>query len=162
MNLNTQIEQIEIIKKDIHSKVYDHNLATNNKFQMINECLIEKFEDYDKIINRFQESILFENTKFTDYISDQLETSHINTKKLLEYMNSDLALLKDKTSNLDSMVKTSRNEFFNNLNEIEEFFSKKYEYLFRTIHNTNSNCINNSGSGVMSPSLSQTVKDKIK
>lgn len=36
------------------------------------------------------------------------------------------------------MAKSIRNEFFSNLSEVEEFFTKKYEYIFRTI-NSNSN-----------------------
>ena len=101
MNFSAQIEQIESFKKDIHTKLYDNSLSTNNKLQMINESLIEKFEDYDKIISRFQDNILLENSKFTDYISEQVEVSHSNTKKLLDYMNSDMNILKEKTSNVE-------------------------------------------------------------
>lgn len=35
------------------------------------------------------------------------------------------------------MIKTLRNEVFNNLNEIDEFFSKKYEYIFKIVNTTN-------------------------
>lgn len=31
------------------------------------------------------------------------------------------------------MIKNTRNEFFQNLNEVEEFLIKKYETLFRSI-----------------------------
>lgn len=146
MNFSAQIEQIESFKKDIHTKLYDNSLSTNNKLQMINESLIEKFEDYDKIISRFQDNILLENSKFTEYISEQVEVSHSNTKKLLDYMNSDMNILKEKTSNVEIMIKTARNEFFNNINELEEFFTKKYEYIFRTIHSS-------SAEGLSSPYL---------
>lgn len=95
-NIGSQIEQIEIFKRDIHSMIYDNNLSVNNRFQLINESLIEKFEDYDKIIGKFQDNILLENTKFTEYISEQVEKQQGNSKKLIDYLNSDVCLLKEK------------------------------------------------------------------
>lgn len=138
MNFAAQIEQMENFKKEIHSKLYDNNCSINTRFQHINESLIEKFEDYDRTIANFQDNILGENTKFTEYLSEQVDAQHKNTKKLMDYMNSDMTILKEKSNNIELMIKSARNEFFTNLSEVEEFFTKKYEYIFRTLHSNSS------------------------
>lgn len=78
--------------------IYDNNLSLNSRLQLINEGLIEKFEDYDRIIAKFQDNILLENSKFTDFISEQMNKQSNNTKKIIDYTNSDVSLLKEKVS----------------------------------------------------------------
>jgi hypothetical protein len=95
-NMNNQIEQIENTKKEIYAQLYDNNISHTNKFQLINESLIEKFEDYDKIISRFQENILKENSKFTEYIVEQVEGHQKNNKKLFDYFSSEMMISKEK------------------------------------------------------------------
>ena len=95
-SISNQLDQIEIAKKEIFAQMYDNNVSHSNKFQLMNESLIEKFEDYDKIISRFQENLLKENSNFTEYISEQIESHQRNNKKLFEYISSDLQFTKDK------------------------------------------------------------------
>ena len=49
---------------------------------------------------------------------------------------SDILNYTEETScfNIEEIIKNLRNEFFSNLNEVEEFLTKKYENLFRTIN----------------------------
>ncbi len=54
-------------------------------------------------------------------------------KKLTEFMSEDIDLLKKKSENLEDIVRNIRTEFFNNLNDVEQFFTKKFESLFRTL-----------------------------
>ena len=78
--------------------MFDNNQSQTSKFQLMNESLIEKFEDYDKIISRFQENLLKENGKFTDYVIDQLEGHHKNNKKLFDYMTNEILVTKEKVN----------------------------------------------------------------
>lgn len=96
VNTNSQLEQIENTKKEIYAQLYDNNLSHTNKFQLMNESLVEKFEDYDKLISKFQENILNENSKFTDYIADQLENHQKNNKKIFDYMSNEMMIVKEK------------------------------------------------------------------
>jgi len=99
VNLGNQLEQIENTKKEIFAQLFDNNQAQSNKFQLVNESLIEKFEDYDKIISRFQENLLRENSKFTEYMSDQVEGHQKNNKRLFDYMTTEVLTCKEKVSN---------------------------------------------------------------
>jgi hypothetical protein len=121
------------IKKDIYAQIYDMNLNANNKFQKINEQLFEKLENNQKVWNNFKDAVIMENDKFTVYMTDQMEQNYKNMKKLIEYSNEDLDLLKSKCTSIEDIIKNMRTEFFHNLNEVEEFLIKKYEALFRSI-----------------------------
>ena len=51
----SQNDQLANCKKDIYSQVYDSNLSINTKFQMINESLVEKFDEIDRMINKLSQ-----------------------------------------------------------------------------------------------------------
>ncbi len=97
---NLQNDNFANIKKDIYAQIYDSNLNINNKFQLMNDNLFEKLEGYDKRIETFQNSILDENERFTSYLTSQIEQHQKNLKKLNDFTNDDLELLKNKVNNL--------------------------------------------------------------
>ena len=61
---------------------------------------------------------------------------HINNlKKSIEYNVEDIKALNenfsDKIYNLEEVIRNMRTDVFNNLNEAEEFLTKKYDSLLR-------------------------------
>lgn len=57
-SFNLHNENFTSIKKDIYSQIYDANMNINNKFQIFNDSLNQKFEAYDRIMNDFQGNLM--------------------------------------------------------------------------------------------------------
>jgi len=95
-NAKTQNENFLNVKKDIYTQIYDNNININNKFDLINQSIYEKMNNYDKTQNTFQNSIIDENEKFMGFVSEQIKQYNLNVKKLIENINDDLELLKTK------------------------------------------------------------------
>lgn len=108
----------------------------NSRFQQINEIIAERFEDYDRAVDKFQSDIFNENTNFTDYLFEQMDLQHKNTMRLIDLMNADMTILKEKSQNFDLTIKTIRNDLQSSLLGIEEFYNKKYEHIFKSVHIT--------------------------
>lgn len=96
---NSQNDTFTNIKKDIYSQIYDANLNINNKFQSMNESFFEKQENFEKMFTTFQNSLIDENEKFTVFITEQLDQHNKNIKRIIDVMNEDLDLIKNKVSN---------------------------------------------------------------
>lgn len=93
---NIQNDTFMNIKKDLYNQIYDSNLNFNNKFQLMNETVLDKLEHFEKLNLTFQNSIVIENDRFSSFIADQMETHHKNVKKLVDFTNEDLGLIKTK------------------------------------------------------------------
>lgn len=107
-NIRREMDEIQNTKNEIYTNFHEHSSGVTRKFQMINESLMEKFEDYDGIISKFQDNLIRENSKFTKFISDQLETHQKNNKALYDFLNSDIVMLKEKVSIIYSRKSTSK------------------------------------------------------
>jgi hypothetical protein len=79
---NLQNDSFMSIKKDLYNQIYDTNLNFNNKFQLMNETVFNKLENFEKLNLTFQNSLIIENDRFSSYIADQMENHHKNVKKL--------------------------------------------------------------------------------
>ncbi len=49
-----QADNINSVKKDMYGEIYDNNIKANNKFQQVNETIVEKLEKYDVSFTNFQ------------------------------------------------------------------------------------------------------------
>ena len=58
-------------------------------------------------------------------------------KKLFDYANEDIEILKGKIENLDDSIKKLRIEVFKGINQTEEFLEKKYDSIYRIINKVN-------------------------
>ncbi len=66
---NLQTNSFANVKKDIYQQIYDSSLNINNKFQMFNDKIYEKFESFDKIFNDFQSNLMVKfNNIFLKFI----------------------------------------------------------------------------------------------
>jgi len=136
--LTIETDKLLSAKKDVYSQLYDFNLNMSNKFDAINENVLDKFENLEKSFKHFRLALIDENEKFSHFLMEQHENSQNNVKKLLEFNNEEVKLLTEKTNNLEDLLKNIRNEFYNNLNELENYTNKKYETLFKN-HSSNLN-----------------------
>lgn len=132
--MKCQFEQIEIQKREIFSQIYDINLGFNSRLSKFNEEIVGSISENQIRTIKFEENLLQENSKFAEFLTSQISYSENNIKKIIDYINSDMIIIKDKLFNNENMIKTIRNEFFKNISEVEEYFTKKYEYLFKNIH----------------------------
>lgn len=84
------------IKKDIYNQIYDNNLTINNRFKDMNDTFLEKFEQIEKMNQEYQSSLLLENEKFSDYLTEKSDGNFKNIKKLIDYSYSELDLVKER------------------------------------------------------------------
>jgi len=133
-SLTIETDKLLSAKKDINSQLYDFNLNMCSKFDAINENVLDKFEGLEKNFKNFKIALIDENEKFAGYMMEQHDSSQNNLNKLLEYNNEEVKLLAEKVNNLEDLLKNIRNEFYNNLSELESYTNKKYEAIFKNVN----------------------------
>lgn len=135
-SIKAQNENFDGIKNEIfgHIDVIDSKL--NTKLKEINDLLFKQSSMQCKELDNFENHILTEQDKFTKYIQNRYDEQNENMKKLFDYTNEDLKMVKNKTDALENAMSNIKNQFFSNLNEAEEFLTKKYEGLFRIINSS--------------------------
>ena len=143
-----QNESLNSMKEDLISHITSSDNKLANKLNDLND-IIENYNNKQiNEINNFEKHILDEEEKFNLFIQDKLSHENENNKKMLFYYGEEINNLKKKFEQLEKNQDNIKNQFFNNLNEAEEFLTKKYEGLFRMlsgknlIPNTNDNSFN--------------------
>ena len=110
----------------------------------MNDLIFKQSTLQCKEIDNFENHVLTEQQKFTEYMEGSFDKQNENMKKLFDYTNQDLDIVKGKVETLEENMNSIKNRFFANLNEAEEFLTKKYEGLFRMISSQGLNTTNNS------------------
>ena len=143
-----QNESLNSMKEDLISHITSSDNKLANKLNDLND-IIENYNNKQiNEINNFEKHILDEEEKFNLFIQDKLNLESENCKKMLYFSREEIHNLKNKCEQLEKNQDNIKNQFFNNLNEAEEFLTKKYEGLFRMlsgknlIPNTNDNSFN--------------------
>lgn len=132
-NANVHNENFLTVKTDIYNQLHDNQKQATIQFQkLIDDLNLQSTQNLDEL-NLFRTKILQDNEKFSSFVSNQLNSNNSNMKRLLDYSNEDIELIKTKCTNTEEMVMKVRGEFFHNLNEVEEFLIKKYESIFREL-----------------------------
>jgi spore germination cell wall hydrolase CwlJ-like protein len=94
--LSIETDKLISAKKDIYSQLYDYNLNMSNKFDAINENILDKFESLEKNFKNFKLALIDENEKFSQYLMEQHDHSQNNIRKLIEFNNEEVKLLTEK------------------------------------------------------------------
>ena len=132
-----QNESLNSMKEDLINHIKSSDNMINNKLTELNE-LIENYNNNQiNEINNFEKHILDEEEKFNVFIQDKLNQENENVQKMLYYSGEEINNLKNKSEQLEKNQDFIKNQFFNNLNEAEEFLTKKYEGLFRMLSSQN-------------------------
>ena len=132
-----QNESLNSMKEDLINHIKSSDNMISNKLSELNE-LIENYNNNQiNEINNFEKHILDEEEKFNLFIQDKLNLESENCKKMLYFSREEIHNLKNKCEQLEKNQDNIKNQFFNNLNEAEEFLTKKYEGLFRMLSSQN-------------------------
>lgn len=124
----------EIIKNDVFTQFKEMNSNLATKFKSLNDNSNTQLESHNKEIDNFEKHILNEHEKFISFIQNHLEEQNGNMKKLFDYVNDDIDILKGKNDSMENLIKKLRADVFKSINETEDFLQKKYESIFRIVN----------------------------
>ena len=132
-----QNECLNSMKEDLINHITSSDNKIANKLKDLNEIMENYNNKQINEINNFEKHILDEEEKFNLFIQDKLNLESENCKKMLYFSREEINNLKNKCEQLEKNQDNIKNQFFNNLNEAEEFLTKKYEGLFRMLSGKN-------------------------
>ncbi len=132
-----QNECLNSMKEDLINHITSSDNKIANKLKDLNEIMENYNNKQINEINNFEKHILDEEEKFNLFIKDKLSQETENCKKMLYFSGEEINNLKNKCEQLEKNQDNIKNQFFNNLNEAEEFLTKKYEGLFRMLSGKN-------------------------
>ena len=132
-----QINNYELMKNEIDNelKEMNNNIKKNNKEIIENNK--NKIDNYNKEIEHFENHIFNEHDKFVKFIQNYCNEQNSSMKKLFDYTNEDIDILKSKTENLENSLNKLRTDIFKGINETEEFLEKKYDSLLQVVNKFN-------------------------
>ena len=116
----------------------------NNEYSLLKEVINEKIDEFDKEIKEFKCKINMDNSEFKKNIDDKQEkfinyiqsenNSYLHdAKKVENSIEEQCSIIKKENIELNKNINEIKNSFFHNLNEIEQYFNKKYQSLSRAI-----------------------------
>ncbi len=126
------------IKEDLISHITVQDNKITNKLIELNDIIQEFNVNQCNEINNFEKHILNEEDKFNQFIQDKINHENETFKKLFSYNDDKINEIKSKCDHLENNCDILKNQVLNNLSEIEEFFTKKYDSLFKIISTQNS------------------------
>ena len=125
---------LEGIKNEIFNQFKEMNTTLTNKMKNFGDNTTNQIECNNKEIDHFEKHIISEHEKFINFIQNHLDEQNGNIRKLFDYVNDDIDMLKSKGDTMESLMKKLRADVFNSINETEEFLQKKYESIFRIVN----------------------------
>lgn len=116
----------------------------SNEYSLLKEVITEKINEFDKSINDFKNKVNNDNGEFKKSLEDkqekfinyiQSENNHFlrDTKKVQNSIEEECGVIKKENIELNRNINEIKNSFFHNLNEIEQYFNKKYQSLCRAV-----------------------------
>ena len=121
------------IKNDINTQLDDMNSLSNKNYNKLQNDLLNQIKECKLQLDKFNINIIQENQKFIDYNQEQLKKQNDNVKQLFEISSDDLDLLKKKCETLEEVIKNIRTEMVNNINNVENYLTQRYDTIFRTM-----------------------------
>jgi hypothetical protein len=148
-NITNIQNSIENFESKFHSqKDFINNLKEDllNNFELLNNNLVLNYKNFtnnfdenvknlSKEINNFEKHIINEQNKFNKFIQEKFsDFTNINNKNL-NLSQNDLNDLKKKYEYTEILIGDMKKQFYTNLNESEEFLTKKYDRICRALNN---------------------------
>ena len=112
---------LEGIKNEIFNQFKEMNTTLTNKMKNFGDNTTNQIECNNKEIDHFEKHIISEHEKFINFIQNHLDEQNGNIRKLFDYVNDDIDMLKSKGDTMESLMKKLRADVFNSINETEEF-----------------------------------------
>ena len=122
---------------------YENDLS--NEYTLLKEVISEKIDEFDKNLKEFQNKLNVENDEFKKNIEDKQEkfinfiqsenNSYLRDAKNVENsIQEQCSSIQKDNIELNRNINEIKNSFFHNLNEIEQYFNKKYQTLTKAIN----------------------------
>ena len=117
----------------------------NNEYSLLKEVITEKIEEFNKNIKEFENNVTVENTefkknmeekqdKFINYIQSENMNYMHDAKNVQNQIEGQCSNIKRENMEINKNINEIKNSFFHNLNEIEQYFNRKYQSLCRAIN----------------------------
>ena len=117
----------------------------SNEYSLLKEVINQKIEDFDKNMKDFKNKINIDNSefkknledkqeKFINYIQSENNNYLHDAKKVENSIVEQCSIIKKENIELNRNINEIKNSFFHNLNEIEQYFNRKYQSLSRAIN----------------------------
>ena len=131
---NSSQLEIKKIEKDL-----------NEEYIIVKQVLNDKLNEYEKELNDLKNKFNSENEEFKIKIEEK-QDNFINliqnekdgyldeVKKVQKYILEQFELIQKDNQKLNDNINSMKNTFFHNLNEIEQYFNKKYQAIYKTIN----------------------------
>lgn len=120
--------------KKLHQNVLSDKEKNNIKISEIDEELnlfiTEKSQEWEN----FENHLLGEYQKFINFIQNKTEEYYEGMKKLVDYNEEDVNLIKEKMNVFQDSNNKLRIDIFKGLNEAQDFFEKKYNSILALIN----------------------------
>ena len=112
---------------------------------ILKQILNDKFNDYEKDLNDLKNKIDLENNeykfkieekqdKFINLIKDEKDEYLKEAKKIQNNILEKYEIIQKENKNLNNDMNEMKNSFFHNLNEMEQYFNKKYQIIYKAIN----------------------------
>ena len=122
---------------------YENDLS--NEYTLLKEVISEKIDEFDKNLKEFQNKLNVANDEFKKNIEDKQEkfinfiqsenNSYLrDAKKVENSIQEQCSSIQKDNIELNRNINEIKNSFFHNLNEIEQYFNKKYQSLTKAIN----------------------------
>ena len=122
---------------------YENDLS--NEYTLLKEVISEKIDQFDKNLKEFQNKLNVDNDEFKKNIEDKQEkfinfiqsenNSYLrDAKKVENSIQEQCSSIQKDNIELNKNINEIKNSFFHNLNEIEQYFNKKYQTLTKAIN----------------------------
>jgi hypothetical protein len=117
----------------------------NHEYSLLKQVVSEKINEIDSKNNEFIITVNNENIEFKKNIEEkqekfinyiQSENNHYlhDAKKVENNIEEQCGIIKKENIELNMKINEIKNSFFHNLNEIEQYFNKKYQGLYKAIN----------------------------
>lgn len=132
--LQSHTNNFQILKNDMTNKFKEINSNVLLKIKSISDGSKENMIKQNEEFNHFEKHFIGEYEKFVSYIQSLFDKQNENVKKIMNFTNADIDMLRQKNLTLEHSMNQLKTELLKNVNQIEEFLSKKYDSLYRIIN----------------------------
>ena len=159
ININKFNYQTTILLNETQKKLEDYSDFFNNskieinkmenemsnEYSLLKEVINEKINEMDRNINEFKNKVAQDNNeyiknmedkheKFINYIQTENNNYMHDAKKIGNSIEEQCNLIKKENIELNRNINEIKNSFFHNLNEIEQYFNRKYQSICKAIN----------------------------
>lgn len=132
-SFNRLNDSFGLIKSDVYIQLDDLKDNYKKKIEKINDELMSSIKECKIEMEKFNINMIEENQKFIEYNQGLVQNQTVNMKKLYDFTNDDIDILKKKCESIENITITMRGEMIDNINHVESFLTQRYDSIFKTL-----------------------------